>query len=212
MIDAGNSVAMTLYLLHAIAGAEVEEQALEAEEFGEQWGEQYERFREFREEYMWVAWLYGTWHAHRGDSANVRALQGILETRAAASGNTETALYAEALAADVALLNGDTTHAIERLSGLSSVGTSDSLSGAFGLSLPTERLRLAEVLCAQRRYRECLDAASVFDHQTPLVYVIFVPASLQLRLRAARALGLSDLARDYQQRLTTLGRLEMSEP
>ena len=67
------------------------------EAYGERWGEQYERFREFGDEYMWIGWLYGAWHAHKGDSTEVRSLRDILSERAEASGNEEISLYAEAL-------------------------------------------------------------------------------------------------------------------
>lgn len=130
---------------------------------------------------MWVAWLYGAWHAHRGDSTKVRSLSDILTERAEASGSEEIALYANALSGHVDVIRGDSTAAVERWFSLQSVGISDSLNATLGLSLPVERLRLAEVLCALGRYGECLDVASVFDHPGPLVFMPFLPASLVLR-------------------------------
>ena len=203
-IDAGELAAMTLYLMDAMAGADVEEKALEVEAYGERWGENYEGFNDFGDEFMWVAWLYGGWHAHLGETAEVTALLRILESRATDTGNPEFALYAEALAAHLMLLNADTARAIDGFSALASLGDLDSLSSEFGLSLPVGRLRLAELLCAQQRFQECIDAASVFDHPGPLVYLPFLKTSLVLRRDAARSIGKASLERQFRTRLEEL--------
>jgi hypothetical protein len=209
VISAGSLAAMTLYLIDAIAGLDVEEKATEVEEYGDRWGDQYERFRDFGAEYMWVAWLYGAWHSHRGDSSKVRSLRDILRERAEDAGAEDIALYAEALTGHLDLLRGDSAAAVERWLTLASVGIADSLNAEFGLSLPVERLRLAEVLCARGRYEQCLNAAAVFDHPGPLIFMPFLPASLVLRHRAAVRLRLDDLASELRTRLDRLGRIQL---
>ena len=209
VIDSGTLAAMPLYLIDAIAGSQVEAKALEMEAYGERWGEQYERFREFGDEYMWIGWLYGAWHALKGDSTEVRSLRDILRDRADEADDEEMALYAEALSGHLDLIRHDSTSAIERWSSLSSVGIADSLNASFGRSIPIERLRLAEVLCAQGRYQECLDVASIFDHPGPLIFIPFLPASLALRYQAAVQLGWDEKANEFRTRLDRLGRLDM---
>jgi hypothetical protein len=71
--------------------------------------------------------------------------------------------------------------------------------------LAPDRLLLAELLLARRQPREAIRTAAVFDHPVPAVFLPFLPASLELRRRAAEVLGAAGEAREYADRLTALG-------
>jgi hypothetical protein len=87
----------------------------------------------------------------------------------------------------------------------------DDLEWDWGGSLAFERLKLVELLFARGRYPDARDAASLFDHQGPIAYMVLLPASLSFRWRAAIAMGNHEAARDYRQRLIDLGRPELVE-
>ncbi len=70
-----------------------------------------------------------------------------------------------------------------------------------------ERVLLAELLFAKRDYRGAIAAASLLDAQQPImVYLLYLPASLSIRLRAAQNLRATELERELQARWVALGR------
>jgi hypothetical protein len=85
--------------------------------------------------------------------------------------------------------------------------------GAFGWqflgTLPEERLLLARLLLARRRFAEALTVAGVFDSSQPIAYALYVSASLQVRLRAAEGLGRGALAARLRERLAAMGRQDL---
>jgi len=202
--QAGTQTATTLYLLDAIAGAAVVPQATVAAEFWrEHLGEHYERLRlaEFR-------WLFGSWHAYRHEVEVVQAIHdSLVRPGADPSGSPE--LFGRALEAQLVLLHGDTSRAVEDLQRLSPSVVHDTLSWTLGAPLPVEHLLLAEVLLARGDYDRAYQTATVFDHQGPIIYLPFLPASLVIRLRVAEAQGRNDVARHYRERLEALGRPEL---
>jgi len=66
---------------------------------------------------------------------------------------------------------------------------------------------LADRLARERQLpmEEALDVAGVFDSSQPMSYALFLPASLEVRVRAAAALGRRVLAARYRERLAALG-------
>jgi Tfp pilus assembly protein PilF len=141
------------------------------------------------------------WHAHRGPLADARRIAAILAARADSSGQSRDSLFARIVAAHVALGGGDTTQARDRLEALLPRADPDELAWSLWSPLGLERLLLARILLAQRDFEGALRVASVFDSAQPIAYVRDLPASLQLRLRAAQALGRQDLVTHYRARL-----------
>ena len=73
-------------------------------------------------------------------------------------------------------------------------------------TLGAERLALARLLLARHADQQAIDVASVFDSGWPLIYVQYLPASLEVRAHAAKSLGNSALASHYLARLAALKR------
>lgn len=203
--------AMTVYVIDVLAGLPLEAQAASVEQYGKRvWGDGYERLAN-SQAFDWVLWLFGVWHAHRGELRAVESLQTTLQSMATRSPHPSTQLYANALRAHLAVLRGDTAEAIRRLGNLQPAAVSDSLAWAFGLPLAAERLQLARLFASRGRHADALRVADTFDHRGPLVYLPFLPASLVLRAHSARARGQEGRAEDYERRLTDLGRADLIE-
>jgi hypothetical protein len=119
----------------------------------------------------------------------------------------QTKLMASSLRAHVALAEGDTALAIELLDTLSPNVRRGSLYRPWE-SLGFERLTLARLLVARGRFAEAYREATVFDSPgaANLIFPVFLPASLELRLEAARQLGDRAAAEIVQSRLSALGR------
>jgi hypothetical protein len=152
----------------------------------------------------------GSWLAYQGDgSAAMRMSQTVLR-RALGDKGRRDSLLAQSLAARATLALGDTAAAIRRLRAL--VPTSPShqdLTWGPWESLGGERLLLAQVLLARGKPADAYEVAQAFDSPVPIPYLMYLPASLELRIRAAQELG------DYRQvdRLVSrLHRLRSSEP
>jgi tetratricopeptide (TPR) repeat protein len=148
--------------------------------------------------------LLGAWYARSGGVADAARLQGRLSQQATSTGHPQAKLYAAALAGHILLARGDSTAALGAFERLAAVARRDFLMWGSTESLPVERLVLAELLLARRRYREAIAVAGEFDHPTPVVYLAFLPASLTLRYRAARGLGQIERAARYRDRLAAL--------
>ncbi|MBI3983060.1 MAG: protein kinase [Gemmatimonadetes bacterium] len=206
-ITAGTSQALWLYVLNAAAGLPVRARAAAMEAFARQrYGDAYQGAGPH------TAWLLGIWHAGFGSIEALARLHRDLENRAATTGSRLPRLLADALAGHLALARGDTADAIARLRSLRPNVPSDSLTWSLWESLPVERLKLARLLLARGEHAEALRVAAAFDHQQPIVYLPFLPASLALRLQAAQALGRSQLASTYRIRLLKLGRADLAGP
>jgi len=153
--------------------------------------------------------LLGAWYARSGRLPDAARLQGRLSRKATHTDDPETRLRAAALAAHVLLARGDSTAALTAFERLTPVARRDFLVWGYTESLPVERLARAELLFARGRYREAIAVAGEFDHPTPIVYLPFLPASLAMRYRAARALAQSERAGGYRHRLAALGRTDL---
>jgi hypothetical protein len=113
-------------------------------------------------------------------------------------------LRADAVAAHAALLVGDTVTALGRLQALAPDAPPDSIPWLLWEPLGFERIALVRLLLATDRPRDAIAVASVFDSPEPLVYLLFLPASLELRADAARELGDLRSERRYRDRLAAL--------
>ncbi len=191
----------SLYLLDGAAGADVRERARAvAAHDREVYGETYSRLPFIRR-----LWLLGLWEASEGHTATVEAIARDLEGRSSASGDRLTRLLADAMGAHLALSRGDTAGAIARLERLAP-------NAPHGAGIPwseveplgPERMLLAELLFSRGRFQEALEVASLFDSPLPLVYPLYLAASLELRAAAAQALGDPRAAANLRARLETL--------
>jgi hypothetical protein len=158
-----------------------------------------------------LLWGRGTWEARRGDPEAAAAIASILDSRADSNGLRRDRLLADVVAAHASLATGDTTRAQGRLAALEPVGNLKEITWSLWDPLGFERLTLAEILLAQRNYPEAIRVASLLDAPAPIVYLLYRPRSLQLRLAAARELGDRDLIRMYEARLSALGQPRIRE-
>jgi len=205
LIASGNGLAQSLYVLYTLAGAPMDSGAQELEAFAQRvFGQNYERLPGTESH-----WVLGVWHAYLGEAEKVAVLERALDERANRTGFARDRMYADALAAHSALLRNDTTEAIDRMRALKSSAPLGDVAWKHGAALPVERLLLAELLLAQGRYRESYEAARVFDHPGPMMFLAFLPQSLSVRYRAATAMGNSDLAALSRDRLLSLGREDL---
>jgi hypothetical protein len=205
IVQAGTlQVLMTSYILDVEAGLPVEKQAEAVVQFGQsRWGPQYAGLASARR-LEWLQWLFGVWHARRGDTATLAALHKTLSATDKREPHVVTRLFDDALVAQQSLLSGDSSKVIAQLRALNPVVPSDSLDWSMALPLAPQRLLLAQLLLARGDYVGAIEAASIFDHPEPIVYVAFLPASLTIRIRASEALDRRKAAEEFRARLTRL--------
>jgi hypothetical protein len=148
----------------------------------------------------------GLWEAHAGRPKVVAAIAGELERRAGRSKSRSDSLLARAMVAQATLAKGDTNAAVTLLMAVLAQGVEgDEVLWDEALPRGSERLALARIFFARREYQRAIEVASVFDAAWPSVYLLYLPASLELRAKAATALGDAELASHYRSRLAQLG-------
>jgi hypothetical protein len=112
---------------------------------------------------------------------------------------------ARSIAAFTTLAGGDSTRALAQLKALvdEPVPGSDL---AWDLAAPrgAERLTLARLFAAKKDYRKAIDVANVFDASWPVIYLLYLSPSLELREAAARSAGESDMAARFKGRFDAL--------
>ena len=193
-----------LYVIDAAAGAPLESRASAVlDNLG----------REYTELSGPILWLSGIWHAHLGNADEVADIARVLASSAAASEarwERRNRLLAESMLARAALVRSDSAEALQRLGALVPTAPQRRLASDWWESLAGERLALAELLLARGQFAEALRVASIFDSQTAVMYLIYLPASLSVRLRAAQALGKAALAERFRARLVALGRSDLT--
>jgi serine/threonine-protein kinase len=154
-------------------------------------------------------WLMALWHAHRGKVVEVQAIADSFVARSVATGDRADRLFAEVLAAHAALARADTSEALDRLMALRPTARRGPLAGYPWESLGPERWTLAELLFARGELEEAAAVAASFDSPAPLSYLLYLPASLSLRLRVAEEHGEAAAAEKYRARLVALGRHDL---
>jgi serine/threonine-protein kinase len=200
----GTGTAPLLHLVDALAGLPVETAAATvAGRLRERLGEHYDSASAV------TRWLVGTWHAQRGDAAMVERIAADLAAEAAGTSSARVSRLARALAAWLPIMHGDTVATVAALVPLVAEGRREALEWDLAEPLPRERLLLASALLADGRAEEAHAAAALFDHPSPIAFLPYLPASLVVRETAARAMGRSDLASRYRERLRGLGRAEL---
>jgi hypothetical protein len=94
--------------------------------------------------------------------------------------------------------------ATDLFSSLDPIYPSNDLNYGIWEVLPYERLKLAELLLAQNRFNDAAEAAAVFDHPGPTIFLFFLKESLALRAEAAEAMGWDEQAAGLRRRLEIL--------
>lgn len=191
----GLSLATYLYVLDALGGVNVSANAAPIAA----------RIRADPKAPPYGLWLAGEWHAQTGNLASTKLIRDSLAAMAARNPAAGTERYTEVLTARVALLEGDTTAAIDRLRTVLQSAPQIDLDWGLGESLAPDRLLLAQLLLARGEPRQAIWTLDVFDHPVPVVFLPFLPASLELRRQAAESLGETREAREYADRLAALG-------
>lgn len=191
----GHGRAPALFFLGVLAGAPFEARAVEtASLWRGRFGESYERVS------PQTRWLLAAWHAQRRDTLLVRMLRDALLSD---SGAVDLPVRS-ALGGHLALARADTNAALRHLEGLRVDAPFEAVEWGLVEPLPVERLVLARLALARGDFAQAQRIASAFDHPGPVAFLPFLPAALEIRLRAARALGRSDLVRRYEARLHRL--------
>ncbi|MBI3983063.1 MAG: protein kinase [Gemmatimonadetes bacterium] len=156
-------------------------------------------------------WHLGSWEAHRGRWAEAKAIADTLAARATRSRERREARMASSVLARALLARGDSTEALRLLVAL----VPDTVRGALTWqpweSLGGERLLLAQLRFARGEFAESYRIAAGFDAPTSVPYVMYLPASLALRMRAAEAMGDARAAEAMRRRLVVLGRRDLVE-
>ncbi len=154
-------------------------------------------------------WLLGAWEAHRGRVDEARVLADTLEALAEQSGERLDRLLARSLEARTVLSGGDLTKALELLRAL--VPTNRPGDPWYPWeTLAYEQVALAQLLYARGEYAAAIKVAANLDAPArPAIDLLYLPTSLVLRARAARAIGDSVLERRCRERLSALGRTDL---
>ena len=152
----------------------------------------------------------GTWYARRGRLDDARTIRDHLASRADRSESRHLMLLSQSLSAHVALAEGDSTAALRQFQSL--VPTTGQVGLAFRPweSLGSERLTHARLLFARGEHDAARRVADYFDSPGVAPYVMYLPASLSLRMRIALALGDEDAVARYKARLEQLGRDDLA--
>jgi hypothetical protein len=113
---------------------------------------------------------------------------------------------AAGLSGHIALAEGDTASAVRAFAQLVPAGTRGQLTRPWE-SFGAEHLALARIHMARGEYDEAYRVARCFDSPgaASVIYPVFLRASLELRLEAARELGDEDDVAAIERRLAGLG-------
>jgi hypothetical protein len=194
-IAAGHGRAPALYFIGAMAGAPFEARAAATDSL---WRALYgESYAEVSPQ---TKWLVATWYAHRGDTVRVRVLRDAL----LADSQATRLPIRDALDGHLALARDDTLEAIAHFRRLRVDVPSESVEWGLMEPLAIERLLLARLLAARGDHADAHRVASQFDHASPVTFLSFVRAAIDIRLNTARAAGRSDLVGRYRARLQRL--------
>jgi serine/threonine protein kinase len=199
MIDSavagGLGRAAAMYFVDALIGVPVDAKAeAVASAWRAQYGEHYQKIS------LPTRWLLAAWQAHRRDTV---ALKGLRDAMLADTQSTGLPLRA-GLDGQLALARGDTAAAVQSFRKLRVTVPADALEWGLAEPLALERLVMAQFALAGGNFSEAYVVATGFDHPAPVAYLPYLPRSLEIRMRAAQAMGRPDLAARFQARLRRL--------
>ena len=149
-------------------------------------------------------WVLGIHEASRGNSELVAQMADRIRLGVAGAADPRGGqLLAEALDGHAALSRGDSATAIERFRRMRPRGTVADLEWDIAAPLGLEQILLSRLLLASGEHQEALWVAEALD-ASPSAYLLYLPASLEIRSQAADSLGFSTRADAYRQRLVGL--------
>ena len=150
-------------------------------------------------------WQLGVWHALSGQPDVAVEIARALDAKSRETADPAELRLSRSLNAFVVLSRGDTARALGMLR---SIVTEPVPGGeiAWDVAAPRgfERLTLARLLIARKDFQNAISVANVFDAAWPSVYLLYLPASLELRAEAAVALSEDNLAARLRNRLAAL--------
>jgi tRNA A-37 threonylcarbamoyl transferase component Bud32/tetratricopeptide (TPR) repeat protein len=149
------------------------------------------------------------WAWHRRDAVRLDSVVQRMRVIADSTRLGVDQLVLDGAEARLALLRADTTAALDRLKAMRTAGDPSWITWDVWESAANERLLLSELLLATGDAAGAWQTAQAFDSPGSQVYQLYLPASLGVRLRAARQLGRgADRAR-MESRLRALGRADL---
>jgi hypothetical protein len=159
-----------------------------------------------------LLWKLALWEADAGRTTQADVLAAELARQAADSVNSPPSerrvarIRAGSAAAHATLARGDTVAAMAQLRAVLLEPVPNGLELDWDVARPRglDRLVLARLLLATGDARGALETASVLDSPSPAVFSLYIPAGLELRARAADALGDVNLASRFRERLKRL--------
>jgi tetratricopeptide (TPR) repeat protein len=196
-----NGVA-ALRLLDAVAGGEFEQEATSA---AARFGTSYPTMPAAN------LWLLGQWEHSRGNLAALRQITDVARARVDSSAKqtpravASAVLLSQSMEARVALLEGDTARAVSMLRALRPSEPRSTLTWGTFEALGAERLLLARLLLANGKPSEAERVAAQLDAAEPVIYLLYLRPSLELRIAAAQRMDDQALAARYERRLAGLG-------
>jgi hypothetical protein len=196
----GYADARTLYLFSAPLSEIFHTQAAASERVARQYlGESYSGLSPVN------IWLIGLWFAGRGDSDRVLAIGRVLDSIAGSSGDGSRSQNRQSIEAVAALGRTSDQEAADSLSAVRPAATLWNYYWTLDEPRAIERILLARALLRQGDHLNAHDIAAQFDHPAPISFVAYLAPSLEIRRRAAEALGRTASAREYSDRLIRLG-------
>ena len=184
-VASGLMAAKGLYVIHAAAGDGMDSSAAAV-------------IKELAGDYAQMPaellWYHGIWLAHLGDRSGLATVAEAAKRRAERLATPLDRSTAASMGARLAVLTGDTAQAIDLLRQV--VPTGDVAHIEWGMQEPfgQEQLLLAELLLARGQAEEAIETAGHLDWPRPIIYLVFLRQSIELRIRAAEQLGRADLA------------------
>lgn len=151
-------------------------------------------------------WLLSWWAASAHRIRDAERIHAALRARAGNTGDRSALLLSSASLAHLALARSDTDGAMHALSQLRPNAPMTDLFWRMWESLGAERLALARLQYARGQFESAMRTAALLDAVSPIAYLVYYADALEVRLRAAQALGRSDLERVFRERLARLQR------
>jgi Tfp pilus assembly protein PilF len=149
-------------------------------------------------------WLLGLWQANKGGIDEARRALAALQVKRDSTRAPTDSLFVNVLSAHLTLATRDTARAIMLLRALTPSGSPTDIAWQPWQALAGERMLLAELLYERGANSEAMKEASLIDALEPVVHLIYLRRSLELRARAAERLARPALARAYRARLASL--------
>jgi hypothetical protein len=150
-------------------------------------------------------WTLMQFMAFRRNAIAVDTIAAFLARRTTPDSDTYVQKLTEAARAQSILLHGDTTAALVALNTLfSQLPTGTALTWFQGGGLGAERLVFARVLVARHEYGQARRVADGFDASPASSHLVYLRASLELRMEIARKQQDVHRETQYRERLKNL--------